>query len=423
MIVFLVYMFLLAFWVEKALHFRAAETVGLSISNLAFYLLVMGWCFSVVRNKKIFPYSNINKPLIALIAVFCVSLPIKLALQEVQIISLAEEIISLKAWITPPLLFFILLNAINKESTCNKILLGLLGLVILTDLSTILSSLGIIDFNRDYALSQRGRSFGFAEPNQYAAFLVLFLPMLLMVSQSIKNSIVRVMALSASCLTVVSLITTGSRSGIIVFIFSIFLYLRLMGKDRGGLGIKKVVVVFGVLLFIGAIGFAFAPQQVRDYTLMKFDPSHVQTAERHGMSEVEYYTSGRTFIWPKGFLLFLDSPLYGHGLDTFIPLMKKSFQMAVNSHNDYLLYLVNYGFIGFALLFVIIVRIFKHFLHHLRMTTNSWSKQLYACYVAGFAAYALAMFNVNLIAPPLFFWIYTATLYKYSLLTTGANKG
>lgn len=414
-------MFLVAFWVEKALHFKATETVGLSFSNLALCLLVAGWLLAVIRKRMIFPYSNINKPLIALIVVFGASLPIKQALGEVPIISVAEEIGSLKNWITPLLLFFLLLNVINKESTCNKILLGLLGIVVLTALSTILSSFGLISLNRDYVLSQRGRSFGFAEPNQYAAFLLLFLPLLLTVSQLVKNSAVRILALGSSCLTVIGLITTGSRSGIIVFVLSIFFYLRLLGKGRV-VGIKKMMVVFGLLLLVGAIGFAFAPQHVRDYTMMKFDPSYVQTAERHGMGKVDYYTSGRTLIWPKGFLLFLNSPLFGHGLDTFIPLMNKRFRIPANSHNDYLLYLVNFGLIGFALLSVVIVRILKHFFHHLRMATDPWSKQIYVSYVAGFVAYILAMFNVNLIIPPLFLWIYTATVYKYSILTASTSK-
>jgi O-antigen ligase len=131
------------------------------------------------------------------------------------------------------------------------------------------------------------------------------------------------------------------------------------------------------------------------------------------MSEL---TSGRTLLWSRGFKLFLESPIYGHGQDTFIPLMKKNFRIWGNSHNDYLLYAVHFGLIGLAIFLLIYFSLYREAKNLINAATDKKIKFIAISYLAGLASYMVAMFGVNIIQPRYLFWAYSAVVLKYAQL-------
>jgi O-antigen ligase len=159
---------------------------------------------------------------------------------------------------------------------------------------------------------------------------------------------------------------------------------------------------------LGASAYFFAPSHVKEIVVNRFDISKVRDRDE--------LTSGRNILWANGFQLFLESPLFGHGLATFIPLMKKNFHVYGNSHNDYLLYLVHYGVIGLGLFLMVLWSIFRESMHIVRHTSDAELRILSLSYFAGLSGYAVAMFGVNVIQPQFLFWVYTAVLLKYGRL-------
>jgi len=125
------------------------------------------------------------------------------------------------------------------------------------------------------------------------------------------------------------------------------------------------------------------------------------------------YTSGRTTLWRQGLQLFFERPLLGHGHDTFVPLSKSRFPMWGNSHNEYLLYLVNYGIIGFLIFLIIFYKIYRYTSQQLAGTSDPAKQQLLISYLAGLAGFVSCMFGVNVMVINYPFWIYTAAIFKY----------
>lgn len=203
------------------------------------------------------------------------------------------------------------------------------------------------------------------------------------------------------------LVTTGSRGGLLSFCFSMLIYLALLYYQKI-FSLRSVILLAFTILLLGVLSYVIAPSEVKQTLSRKLDPASSE--------DLDQYSAGRTLIWRYGLLLFMDSPIYGHGQNTFVPLMKERYRIGGNSHNDYLLYMVEYGIIGLVIFVMIYLKVFQHVWHHFKTTRNSWRKRLYMAYIAGFSGYTLSMFFVNLFTPRYMFWIYTAIIYRYSQL-------
>jgi len=406
MAVIVVYIFLFVFWAEQVLGLGFSQIKGLSFLNVSYYLLLVAWALKIIKTRKLFEPNDVNKYLILMIFVVLASIPIKILLDEIPNISVMKEIINAKSWTNPLILFFILVNIIDNEKTWNNIQLGLVLFLLLTVLSTLLVTYGVVEIGT--LRVHKGRSAGFAEANQYAGFLVLFIPLLLSFFLNQKSSLPKAISAFFLFLTLMGLFVAGSRGGVLSFLLSMIVYLLILKREKM-IRIATVISVVLTLLVVGGISFIVVPPNVREGITTKFDPS--------GSDDLADYTSGRLDFVANGIKLFSESPIFGHGQQTFIPLSKlRGFPKIANSHNDYILHAVQYGSIGLVIFVMIFTKVFQHVWHHLNITTDFWSKYLYASYLAGFLGYAFSMLSVNMFAPRYLFWMYTAIIYKYSQL-------
>ena len=406
MAVIVVYIFLFVFWAEQVLGLGFSQIKGLSFLNVSYYLLLVAWALKIIKTRKLFEPNDVNKYLILMIFVVLVSIPIKILLDEIPNIRVMKEIINAKSWANPLILFFILFNIIDDKSTWNNIQLGLVLFLLLTVFSTLLVTYGVVEIGR---LSvHKGRVAGFGETNQYAAFLVLFIPLLFSFFLNQKNLLLKAISTFFLIITLMGLFVTGSRGGTLSFLFSIIVYLLILKREKM-IRIATIISVVLTLLVVGGISYVVVPPNVKEGISTKFDT--------RGSENLDDYTSGRIGLFSNGIKLFIESPIFGHGQQTYAPLSKlRGFELVGNSHNDYILYAVQYGSIGLVIFVMIFTKVFQHVWHHLNITTDSWSKYLYASYLAGFLGYAFSMLSVNMFAPRYLFWMYTATIYKYSQL-------
>lgn len=404
--VVLFYFFLCAFWLENVIQLKIATIIGLSLQNIIFFLLFLVWAITCIKKRKIFESNRVNKYLFLLFVVICVSIPLKYLLNEVPDLNLFEEMVSLKELLNPILLFFIFYNLINDMKSCKHVMAGLIVFLIITMISTFAISTGLFQFGYLNVVSKR--SSGFGEPNQYASYLVLFLPLLFSGALFADTKKKRTLSVAVNIVALICLLMTGSRGGVISLFFCVCVYLFVFSRQ----GLIRPIVFILVLLVgipvLGASAYFFAPSHVKEIVVNRFDISKVRDRDE--------LTSGRNILWANGFQLFLESPLFGHGLATFIPLMKKNFHVYGNSHNDYLLYLVHYGVIGLGLFLMVLWSIFRESMHIVRHTSDAELRILSLSYFAGLSGYAVAMFGVNVIQPQFLFWVYTAVLLKYGRL-------
>ena len=404
--IILVYFLIFAFWAEQSLGFSLSQIKGLSLMNLAIYLLIFVWMVEALKKKKIFESNTINKYLIFMVCIALLSIALKVWHGEFNQDKIASDLISLKNWVNPFIIFFILFNIIDDKKNCEKIILALFILVVVTAITSPLISLGLVNIGHVKSF-YAGRASGFDDPNVYAAFLVLFIPLLISKLLAQKGKINKTKYILALFFTFLALIITGSRGGTISLVISMGVYVLLNYKSEL-LRLRQIVALVVMVILVAGVSYLFAPKELKETLIERFDFTQYD--------DIDEASAGRTRWFRIGLTLFSERPILGHGYNTFSSLMKKKTGRKFNSHNEYLAHLIHYGIIGLSVYIMLLSNIFKHFMSCFKNTDGVWSRRLYISYISGFAGYATAMLGVNMTSPRYLFWIYTAVLYKYSVL-------
>jgi len=243
----LVYLLLLCFWGEKALGFQLSSIKGLSFMNFSIYLLLFAWALKVAFKRKFYDPSNLNKYLLLFILVGMVSIMVKIWNGEIQNISILGEIVSLKNWANPFIIFFVVFNVINHENTCNNVLFGLVFLLCITVASMFLVIFGVADIGI-VKLTHEGRASGFGNANTYASYLVLFLPLLLSYCLFHKVLLVKYASILLFIMTLGGLFLTGSRGGFFSLLFGMTGYLMILHREK----ILRLHTITAVLVLLGS---------------------------------------------------------------------------------------------------------------------------------------------------------------------------
>ena len=411
--IILFYIYLFVFWAEKAGGLSLTSIKGFSLANLIIYMLLFYWAFKIIVLKRnLYEPNNINTSLIMLILVFAFSILIKVMLGEVRNISISHEIIALKNQCDPLLIFFILFNIFETKNDCQQAIRGLLILLVMTLVTTFLVTSGLIEFGRLKVYTGvygAGRSSGFGNPNDYASYLVLFIPLILC-SMLFKNILSRYVSVVLLVMTLVGLIITGSRGGILSFIFSFLVVLWVLNHEKM-IRFHRIMLLGPLFILLCAGSYALAPTQVKETLEKKIIPNKMDVGPLQG---IDRFTSGRTLILRSGLALFIESPIYGHGQNTFLPLQQQRFGITSVAHNRYLSYMVEYGIIGLAIYIIILIKIARYIWYRIKTSNKINEKVLYISYLAGFCGYTFSLLGINAFDSPFPFWIYTAIIYKYA---------
>ncbi len=404
--IFLIYFYLFAFWAENSLGFKLTDIPGLSLFNLSFYLLILAWAYSIVFKVRLFRSNPVNFYLVILIFYVILSIAFKILLEEIPGISLKSEIIALKIWANPFLIFFIIFNIIDEEKTCQRSLQALIILLFITAISTPLISLKVIDIGTTYFFYQ-GRAAGFAEPNQYAGYLVLFIPLVLTYVLFEKRLIFRTASIILLAVTFLALFTTGSRGGIFSFLAAMLFHLFILNR-KNMIKLPTLIATIFIVCLVGAISIAAAPSAVKETVYDRLDPRKSES--------IEDYTAGRLKTLRNGIKLFVQKPIVGYGQKTFTYLMEKRFGMHIAAHNQYLNYLVQFGLIGFSLFIILYYKLFKIVWDQQKIIKDLWRQKLCIGYLAGLLGYSISMLGVNMSNPRYIFWFYAAIILRYTQL-------
>jgi len=414
--IILIYLLLFTFWAELSLVFSLTGIQGLSLFNLCIYLLLLAWCYTIMTKKRLFESNSVNKYIILLSLVVLCSILVKQLLGEIPNINMWVELGIFKKWATPFIIFFVLFNIIDDEKTLKRTILGLIILLAVTSITTPLISTGILKIGH-LSESFKGRAAGFGGENSFASYLVLFIPLVLTYTLFQKRFMHRAASTVLLAFTFVALVTTGSRGGLFSFLVAMAVYLYVLKRQRM-IRLQGILALIVTVLIIGSISFVLAPSEPKSILLDRLDTSRLEEGEG-----LDKYTAGRTLFLRKGIQLFFESPIYGHGQNSFLPLVEKKFGIHGVAHNAYLTYLVEYGIFGLIFFVMILKKIFQHVWEQLKETPHAWDKRLYVSYLAGFCGYHFSLLALNESQPRYIFWIYTAIICKYSQLQMNKKKG
>ncbi len=217
------------------------------------------------------------------------------------------------------------------------------------------------------------RPFGLIESaNSLIGLNVFFILVNLFLIKNNKNLILNIFSVTTIILSVIVLIGTQSRGGQIGFLFSLIIYLLIYNINN----IKKLAYSFVILLsfisvFVVTIGSSFFQR----YQLVSSSGIDVSTLDRFGM-------------WIAAIKLFLQSPIYGIGINNYYYFYTQfhTFFKYFNlkqlrvAHNIYLNTLAETGLIGFIILLLLLFSIIKYLIFLLfKSNTNQQGKDLIIC--------------------------------------------
>jgi len=409
--IILIYLTLLTFYINEVLGAVGFGVKGLSLFNMIVYLFLLFWGVSVViQRRKVFRSNNLNKYIILMGFIVLISTFVKIYHGEIPNISIKYEIINFKQWLNPVLLFFILFNIIDDEKTCNRTLLGLYFLFLALILAQLSATFGITSY-KAATVERYGRAGGFGAPGEYSISLALFFPFLVSGIFFIKRSgLFKIGCIILGFLTLIGLINAGSRNGAVAFFISMIVYLLIL-KRKKIMGIIPIYFLIVAIIAVCAIAFVASPTSVKVAVSERFDPSSSE--------DLSEYTSGRLLLWENGWKLFIDSPIFGHGRNSFETLSRlRGYLFYGAPHNEYLRYLVEYGLIGLIVFCLIFFKIYQNIWQSMETTAEFKGNHfyIYMSYLAGLCGYMTGMFATNTGPSLVIFWIYTAVIYKYAQL-------
>lgn len=399
--VILTFFMLVAFVLEFSLNVRLSNIQGLSLKNVAIYLLIL---LLLVGNslggRPIIARGPLTAPAIAFVAYCTVSLLLTGAFNLVPGYSVTQELLFFKSAMDPYILLVIFYSLVDDEKTAKTLLLLLVGVYAVFLAITLLGSFNIVSIKRVYINEKLGRTRGaFSEWNQYPLYLAVFIPLLIAYFRQAASRFGKAVFGGLLVVAAYVMLLAGSRGGLVSLAVALGAYYMLESRQQFA---RKLIGVFGVyavaILALFAIGYLL-PEGSAEGLLGKITGKFF---EEHNVKMD--YSSGRLGIWEASLTAFIYSPVFGTGWRSFIPLF------GGNSHNDFLLYLVTTGVIGFGLFVWVFARMFKAAFRHRRADPRH--RHLYHAFIAGLAAYMMGSFLVNIYTPAFFVFMYAALIVR-----------
>lgn len=217
------------------------------------------------------------------------------------------------------------------------------------------------------------------DPNLYAGYLVLVIPLVMAVGLSIRSRWALVASAVALTAFTVALIATLSRSGWIGVVVATIVLAILLPKRRWALGavgaaIAVILVIAGML---GPIGARLGPSE---------DGPIEMLVSRWG-------------VWSAAVKMAVDHPAFGVGVANFINYYPQysgaSFEID-HAHNIFLNMLAERGLMGLLAFGLVVVVLFRSLFAALVREVSPTERTLIAGLIAVFAGYlAHSMFDVS----------------------------
>lgn len=230
-----------------------------------------------------------------------------------------------------------------------------------------------------------GRSLTGDNTNTFALFILLTLIAAVGAFYLTNNRIVRCFCIVLTILDLYMLILSGGRKYLLAPIIIIAVLVIFNTSDRNS-QIKRLF--FSILLFIGIIlGWRIITENPLFYSTIGY-----RFIERTSMQGREDYII-------RGLQFFIDSPIWGHGENSFASLISSYTGYQIYSHNNYIEMLTNFGLIGF-------VWYYYHFIHVLKADYKDYK----------FTANKLCLFFVAVLCSLLFLDIGTVSYCDSSLV-------
>lgn len=193
----------------------------------------------------------------------------------------------------------------------------------------------------EYAGQERLTAFG-QDQNTLAFFLCVGLTIILDHFRKTSKVMNRVVSILIIVALVIVILSTGSRTGLVLTLFVLFMYFLSSGNAN------NVVVMILLVLFLAPVIYNYIPESIWERFL-----------ETNDLVESGNF-SDRGDVWKAGLeALSHENFLVGVGYSNFSTMLRQHFGWQMASHNTYLSYLADLGIIGLVIFMVTLCTLFK----------------------------------------------------------------
>jgi len=386
--------FLLA---TQTLRWDLTLTTGLSAKNFLIYVLATFLALRmIIARTSIMAAGRLQAAFLVQIGYAIFTFLIAALVIKYQNYELIDNAIKLKGGLVDYFIFFLVflfgVRTLEDGVTVTK---WLLAGAIFANLATIMDTVGLV--NLGYAERIDGRTQGaLGEANQYAAYIVLFLPGLVAAAVG-SRGLMRLGWLVGTLISCAALVMTASRGAFVGLVIACsvgaYIYRHYVSYSRAAGWVLGLLVVFVVFLSFTKYG-GLLTERVFGQT------SSIDSNEA---------SSGRTEIWAGLFATMFANPITfitGFGWDVYW-----SMPFHFSPHNHYFALWFNLGLIGLFtgsyLLFSAIARAKRAS----QLAAPPARGQLIAFVIGGIAVCG-AVFFVDLYEPWYYFWMYTGVVMR-----------
>jgi hypothetical protein len=396
--------FLLA---TQVLRWDLTLTTGLSAKNFVIYMLATFLAMRmVIARTSVVAAGRMQAAFMVQIGYAIFTFLIAALVIKYQGYDLVDYGIKLKAQLIDYFIFFLVfLFGVRTLEDGVTVVKWLLVGAIFANLATILDHVGII--NLGYTERVDGRTQGaLGESNQYAAYIILFLPGLVAAAVNSRGA-ARLAWLTGTLISSAALVMTASRGGFVGLVIACaigaYMYRRYVSYSRAAGWILGSLVVLVVFLSFSKYGGLLTERVLGQSTSI----------------DATEASSGRTEIWAGLLGTMFSNPITfitGYGWNVYW-----SMPFHFSPHNHYLALWFNLGlvglFTGMYLLFGAIATARRASL----VAQPPARGQLIAFTLGGIAVCG-AVFFVDLYEPWYYFWMYTGAVMRMAYCAQHAES-
>ena len=372
-------------------------TTGLSAKNLIIYMLATFLALRMVIGRtSIMAAGRMQAAFLIQIGYAMFTFLIAALVIKYQNYALIDNAIKLKGGLVDYFIFFLVfLFGVRTLDDGITVIKWILFGAVFANLATILDTVGVI--NLGYAERIDGRTQGaLGESNQYAAYIVLFLPGLVAAAVRSRGA-ERLAWLLGTLISCAALVMTASRGGFVGLVIACvtagYLYRHLVSYSRVAGWVLGSLLVLVLFLSFSKYG-GLLTERVFGQT------SSIDATEA---------SSGRTEIWAGLLATMFANPITfitGFGWNVYW-----SMPFHFSPHNHYLALWFNLGLVG---LFTGVYLMFSAVARARRASLSAQppARGQFIAYVMGGIAVCGAVFFVDLYEPWYYFWMYTGVVMR-----------
>ena len=380
-----------------------------NLTNILMFFLIIVWLTGrYALDEPIWLPSSLNTPVILFLLIGMVAV---IRGNYYESGRLWTAIILYKRWITPYIIYFLVLNTVKKRETIKHIVFII---CLATTLAALMAIYDYIEIGNVSSI-EKSRVGGIVDqPNMLAAFFnyYMFLPFGFFLMNIRKPRYW--LLLIPFLIQFRGIMVTFSRGGYMAFALGLYAITFFRGK-----------MLFLLLLFatwLAVLNPILLPAGIR-YRMGQTFEKHVSYADAPEDLEgsLESSAHSRVEVWKGGLAMIKDHPFFGVGYGMFELMIKYywSGQRRIDAHNTYLIIAAEMGIPALIIFLWVIGIVFWNTFALYRTTSDPYAKALALGFTGGLFALLMSnMFGSRLDSQEIssYFWILAALVVRLRIL-------